>query len=124
MLILPVSFLIALLIPWLINTFFPKYIESITAMQVMAFGFVFSSSSMTTNFLYTIKAYKEATYIIIAEFLCYLILPTLFYKVIGFSILVSVAVGVSLAYFIIYLTTFLVMRLTLLKKKYNTNCIV
>lgn len=119
--ILPFSVLIALFLPWLINTFFPKYIESINAMQIMAFGFMFSCSSMTTNFLYTIKAYKEATIIIFSEFLCYLLLPSLFFKVIGLPILISVAYGVSLAYLFVYLTTLFVMRYTLFKHKYNLN---
>ncbi len=119
--ILPVSIVISLLLPWMVNTLFPKYMESVLAMQIMTYGFIFSCSSMTTNFLYTIKAYKEATYIIIAEFLCYLILPTLFLKVFNLSILTSIAVGVSVSYFIIYITTVIVMRTTLFKTKYNCN---
>ena len=119
--ILPFSVLLVLFLPWLVNTFFPKYIESILAMQIMAVGFVFSASSMTTNFLYTIKAYKEATFIILAELLSYALLPTFLYKVIGLSILVSVSVGVSIAYLVIYITTFLVMRITLFKPQYNCN---
>lgn len=119
--ILPVSIVISLLLPWMVNTFFPKYVESILAMQIMTYGFIFSCSSMTTNFLYTIKAYKEATYIIIAEFLCYLILPTLFYKVFNLEILSSIAVGVSVTYLFIYITTVIVMRTTLFKAKYNCN---
>ncbi len=82
--ILPISVVLSLILPWLVNSFFQKYVESIQAMQIMAYGFIFSYSSMTTNFLYTIKAYKEATFIILAEFLSYLILPTFFYKIIGF----------------------------------------
>lgn len=121
LLIIPFSIIIALCLPWLINSLFPKYTESVIAMQIMCFGFVFSCSSMTTNFLYTIKAYKEATFIIIAEFLCYLILPTLIYKVIGFHILTSIAIGVSVAYFVIYITTFVVMRIALFKPKYNSK---
>lgn len=121
LLILPISIVLALVLPWLVTIFFPKYVESITAMQIMAFGFVFSSSSMTTNFLYTIKAYKEATYIILAEFLCYLLLPTFFYKIIGLQILTSIAVGVSITYFVVYATTFIVMRIALFKQKYNVN---
>ncbi len=119
--ILPFSILLVLMLPWLVNTFFPKYIESILAMQIMAVGFVFSASSMTTNFLYTIKAYKEATFIIMAEFLSYALLPTFFYKVLSMPILVSVAVGVSIAYLVIYITTFLVMKIALFKPRYNCN---
>ncbi len=117
--ILPFSIVIALLLPWMINTFFPKYIESITAMQIMSFGFVFSCSSMTTNFLYTIKAYKDATFIIIAEFFGYAFLPLFLYKIIGFPLLISIAVGVALTYFVVYLTTFIVMRVALFRPKYN-----
>ena len=117
--ILPFSIIIAIGLPWLINTFLPKYVESIIAMQIMAFGFIFSCSSMTTNFLYTIKAYKDATFIIIAEFLSYLLFPTIFYKIIGLPLLVSIAVGVSSAYLIVYMTTFIVMKVALFKPKYN-----
>lgn len=119
--VLPISFIIAFGLPWLINTFFPKYVESITAMQIMAFGVVFSCSSMTTNFLYTIKAYKEASLIIIAEFICYLVLPTFFYKIMNLPLLISVATGVSSSYFIVYITTVCVMRKTLFMPKYNTT---
>ena len=119
--IFPVSLLFYLVLPWLVNTFFVKYVESITAMQIMAFGFMFSSASMVTNFLYTIKAYKDATFIILAEFLSYLILPTFFYKIVGLPLLISVATGVSFAYLIIYITTFVVMRVALFKPKYNMS---
>lgn len=119
--IFPVSLLFYLVLPWLVNTFFVKYVESITAMQIMAFGFMFSSASMVTNFLYTIKAYKDATFIILAEFLSYLILPTFFYKIVGLPLLISVATGVSFAYLIIYITTFIVMRVALFKPKYNMS---
>ena len=117
--ILPVSLVFYLVLPWLVNTFFVKYVESITAMQIMAFGFMFSSSSMVTNFLYTIKAYRDATFILLAEFICYLLLPSLFYKIVGLPLLISVAMGVSLAYVIIYIITFVVMRIALFKTKYN-----
>lgn len=119
--IFPVSLLFYLVLPWLVNTFFVKYVESITAMQIMAFGFMFSAASMVTNFLYTIKAYKDATFIILAEFLSYLILPTFFYKIVGLPLLISVATGVSFAYLIIYITTFVVMRVALFKPKYNMS---
>ena len=88
-------------------------------MQIMSFGFAFSSSSMVINFLYTLKAYKDAIFIILAEFLSYALLPTFFYKIIGLSILTSLAIGVSLAYFIIYVTTFIVMRVAIFRPKYN-----
>lgn len=117
--ILPVSIVFYFILPWLVNTFFPKYIESIQAMQIMSFGFAFSSSSMVINFLYTLKAYKDAIFIILAEFLSYALLPTFFYKIIGLSILTSLAIGVSLAYFIIYVTTFIVMRVAIFRPKYN-----
>lgn len=119
--ILPFSIIIALGLPWLINAYFPKYVESIVAMQIMAFGFIFSCSSMTTDILYTIKAYKYATIIIIVEFLSYLLLPTIFYKIIGLPLLVSIALGVSSVYLILYITTFVVMRVTLFKPKYNMH---
>lgn len=117
--ILPLSIGLYFFLPWLINTFFPKYVDSVLAMQIMAFGFMFSCSSITTNFLYTIKAYKEATFIILAEFLSYACLPITFHKILGLDILTSVAIGVSLAYFVIYVTTVIVMRIALFKKQYN-----
>ena len=121
LLILPFSLLLFFLLPYLINAFFPKYTESIMAMQIMALGFVFSSSSITTNFLYTIKGYKEASYIIMAEILSYLFFPMFFYKVVGTSVLISTALAVASTYFVVYITTFMVMKVTLFKDKYNNK---
>lgn len=121
--ILPFSIVIALLLPWLINSFFPKYVESIMAMQIMAFGFIFSCSSITVNFLYTLKAYKGAACILLTEFLCFLLLPAFFYKIIHLPLLISIAVGVSVTYLVIYVVTFIVMKISLFKPKYNTEIV-
>lgn len=118
--IVPISILLFFLLPWLIGTFFPKYVEAITAMQIMCFGFIFSCSSMTVNFLYTIKAFKEATIILLSEAISYLLLPLSVYKLLGADLLVSIAIGVSLTYLIVFVVTFWVMRVTLFKSKYNS----
>lgn len=119
--ILPFSLVLSIILPWMIQELFPKYIESITAMQIMCFGFIFSCSSTTINFLYMVKAYKEASIILLTEFLCYLILPITIFKVIGASLLNAIAIGVSSTYIVLFAVTFFVMRFTLFKKKYNKH---
>ena len=117
--ILPISLFFYFLLPWLVTTFFPKYIEAINAMQIMSLGYIFSSSPIMGGFLYTIKAYKEATIIIATELIGYLVLPSFFYLVFNLPLLNSVALGVSCAFLCIYLCTFVILRVTLFKQKYN-----
>ena len=117
--ILPASVLLYFLLPWLITNYFPKYVDSISAMQIMCFGFIFSCSSMTLNFLYMIKAFREATIILISELICYLIIPFVVYKLLGNTLLNSVAIGVSATYLVLFVVTFVVMRIVLFKDKYN-----
>lgn len=117
--ILPISLSFYFVLPWLITTFFTKYVESIRAMQIMSLGFIFSAASNMGGFLYTIKAYKEATVIIATEFVSYLIFPSFFYLIAGLPILKSLALGVTCAFFCIYICTFVVLRITLFKPVYN-----
>lgn len=117
--ILPVSLSFYFILPWLITTFFTKYIEAIDAMQIMSLGFVFSASSAMGGFLYTIKAYKEATIIIATELICYLVLPSFFYLVVGLPLLKSLAWGVSTSFLCLYICTFVVLKVTLSKPAYN-----
>ena len=123
MVILPFSVALYFSLPWLISTMFPKYIDAISAMQIMCLGFVFSCSSMTINFLYTIKAFKEATTILATEALSYLLFPVLTFKILGVSLLPAIAIGVSMTYLTVFMITFIVMKITLFKNKYNpVNC--
>jgi O-antigen/teichoic acid export membrane protein len=115
----PISICIWLVAPWLLETFFPKYIDSLWAMRIMAVGFVFSSSATTLGVLYSIKAYKYAYIYSLVEIAGYFLCPIFFVKFSSFDILTSVALGIScLSVFLYFLNAFL-MRKVLFLDKFN-----
>lgn len=116
---LPIAITIFLLSPWLLSSYFPKYIESVNAMRIMAFGFVFSSAFNSHGFLYTIKAYKNAYIYSGVELLGYFLWPFSFSKFSNFDILTSIALGVAVNNFLLYFLNIVLIRSAIFHEKYN-----
>lgn len=117
---IPVSVAIWLISPWLLSTFFPKYIDSLWAMRIMSVGFVFSSAFTTHGILYTIRAYKPATLYIAIEALCYFVLPFSCVKLFKCDILTSVSIGYAVTQVLLYFLNILLLRKTLFDHKFNS----
>ena len=117
--IIPISVTCWFVMPWVLGTLFPKYIESLMPIRIMLIGFVFSSSYISRSFLLTIKAYKEVGTLYIIDLICFVTFPIVLIKTLSYSLTVSLSIGLSIAYFITYITTFFVIRNTVFKLKYN-----
>ena len=116
---IPLCLVIWFTTPWLLETFFPLYIESEWPMKIMSIAFVFSSAFTTHGVLYTIKAFKYAYIYSTIEILGYLILPILMIQVLPYDILVSVTIGLGANNFILYFLNIYLLKKVLFLPKYN-----
>ena len=115
----PISIFIWFTAPWLLETFFSNYQDSIWAIRIMSIGFIFSSSVTTQGVLYSIKAYKHAYIYSIIEFIGYFLFPMFFIKFFSFDILTSIAMGISCLSVFLYLLNAFLMRKVLFMSKFN-----
>ena len=110
-------------IPYLIEYFFPKYIESIWPIRLLMIGFLFSTRQMTKGFLITIKAYKVALALDIYDLIVFIVCPIAVISCFDMPLLSALSIGLSVAYFITYYTNIIVTRTTIFNEKYNSNSI-
>lgn len=116
---LPISLILFFIEPWMIEWLFPKYIESIISIQILTIGCIFSTSFITHNVLYTIKAYKEAVFYSVIELIGYILFPFIFYYLLRMDLLNSVALGVSVLYAVLYVMNYYLVKKALFCGKYN-----
>ena len=116
---LPISLVVWFASPWLLDTIFPQYIDSLWAIKIMSVGFIFSSAITTQGVLYSIKAYNYAYLYCFIEFSGYFLCPFLIIMIFSFDILTSVAIGISSLSILLYLLNALLMRKVLFLEKYN-----
>jgi O-antigen/teichoic acid export membrane protein len=118
---LPISFLIWIFSPFILNSFMPKYHESLWAIRFMSIGFVFSSSFLTQTVLYTIKAHKHIFLFLMLEGLGYFLIPILIMKISNYNLIESVAIGISITSILLYFINFFMIKFLLFSRKYNLN---
>lgn len=118
LIILPFSIIGWLLIPSVIEYFFPKYIESIMPIRIMLFGFIFSIK-LAYNFLITIKAYREVLFLQGVDFVCLLLIPYTCIKFCHYTLTTSLSYGLSIGYFVSYVINYWVVKRTVFQDKYN-----
>lgn len=116
--ILPVSLVGWVLMPYVLDYLFPKYLDSLWPMRIMLIGFIFSIN-LTRGFIITIKAYKECLLLQLADALCLIVLPLIFIKAKIFSITIDMSLGLSIGYLITYIINYFIIRNTVFAPKYN-----
>lgn len=116
--ILPFSIIGWLLIPYVIEYFFPKYIESIVPIRIMLFGFIFSIK-LAYNFLITIKAYREVLFLQGVDIVCLLLIPYICIIYGNYPLTTSLSFGLSIGYFVSYVVNYWVVKRTVFQTKYN-----
>lgn len=116
---LPFAIVGWVLIAPVLQYIFPKYIESIWAIRIMLVGFMFSSTSITSNFLVTIKAYKQLLYLYGFQFVLFTALPILSIKFLPCSILTSMSLGLSVGYFLFYFINYILITHTIKLPRFN-----
>lgn len=88
---------LSIITPYLITSFFPKYIDGILAAQIVVFSGVFYSiNALFHNTLNSIKVFKPFKYIISFRLVFILLFTTVFYWITG-NLLLSVALGACFA---------------------------
>lgn len=117
--VLPVSAVIYILAPWLLETFFPKYIESLWAMRIMCITFLFTAASGLSWVLNTLKAFKYSYLLAICDFIGCFIWPYLMTIVLPNDILTTVTIGLALNAVISYVLSIVVLRHVLFLPNYN-----
>ena len=116
----PLALVLWFMAPWLLENFFPKYIESMWAMRIMAIAFVFSSSITTSWVLNTLHAFKYAYVFSLTNFVGCFVFPYLMTYLWPEHILTAVTIGLAINNFVCYLVNFILLRIVLFKPQYNS----
>lgn len=117
--LIPVAVIGWFLIPFVIEYFFPKYLESLWPIRIMLIGFLFSTTYFARGFMITIKAYKEVVGLELLDLLLFGGLSVLFVEIFCDSMLDALAVALSISYFVTYIINIIVTYKTIYKSKYN-----
>lgn len=116
---LPICAIIWAISPWLLQSFFPKYLESLWPMRFMALAFVFSSYYMTHGVLYTIKAYRYSFFFSIAEIIGYFLFPILSYYILDIDLLTKITIGIAINNIVMYILNIFILKKVLFIDRYN-----
>lgn len=116
---IPIAATIWILAPWLLETFFSKYLESLWAMRIMAVAFIFSSAATTSWVLNTLKAFKYSYFFSICDFCGAFVYPYLMVTLTHLNILEAVTLGLAINCFISYWLNVFLLRHVLFLDKYN-----
>lgn len=108
-----------LLAPWVLQVFFPNYLESLWAMRIMCIAFVFTSARTTLVVFFTIHAYVYAYIVTIFDFVGSFVFPYLSTILMNCDILTSVTLGLVVNNFMVYLLNFFLLKKALHHPKYN-----
>lgn len=117
----PIAFILWIIAPWILATFFPKYIESMWAMRIMAVAFVFSSSVTTSWVLNTLHAFNFAYIFSLVNFIGCFVFPYLMTYVWIDDILTAVTFGLFVNNVVCYIVNFILLRIVLFLPKYNSS---
>ena len=107
------------LMPWVLEFFFPKYLDSLLAIGITLCGFAFSSTYITRGFLITIKAYKEVISLYFMDLILFWGVPFALIKLSPTDVMYSVSLGLSIAYFCSYIVNYFIVKKVVFKGCYN-----
>ena len=117
--VLPISVIIYLLAPCLLETLFPKYQDSLWAMRIMCVTFVFSSPNGTTWVFDTLKAFKYSYLSSCVHFIGCFIVPYFCTVLFELDILTSVTIGLAINEFLCYIMNCFLLHFVLHLPQYN-----
>ncbi|EHP51100.1 hypothetical protein CE91St19_21840 [Odoribacter laneus] len=116
---LPIAVFIWILSPWLLDTFFPNYVEALWPMRIMAIAFIFTSSATTSWILNTLKAFRYSYIYAIIDFAGCFVYPLIMTYILPYNVLTSVTIGLAINSIISYIINILILRHVLHMSKYN-----
>lgn len=119
LMVVPVAAAIWLLAPWALETFFPKYIESVWAMRIMAIAFIFSTTVTTSWVLNTIHAFRYVFIFSISNFVGSFVFPYLMTLCPSIDILTAVTIGLTINNIVCYIINIIILRIVLFLPQYN-----
>jgi len=102
MICMPAVFILSIVTPFLLSTLFPKYADTLTAVQIALIGGIFLAINASLTGLYAIKAWKYvATYAISAVILRWVI-PSYFATNMEGKMITNVAAGGAIANVLVF----------------------
>ena len=117
---IPIAVILWFSAPMLLNSFFPKYIDSLWPMRIMSVAFIFSSSYTTHGVLYSIKAYKFAYFYSATELIGYFLFPLIFISI-GSNFLIDVTLGILFNNFFLSVLNYFLLKYVLHLPSYNQS---
>lgn len=119
--VFPVALLAWIIMPYLLEMVFPKYIDSLQPIRIMLIGYLFSTTYFSKGFLITIKAYKVVMFLQLIDILFFGGLTFIMLFFCRYNTLVTLSFALSISYFITYIINILVVRRVLFLPKYNLS---
>lgn len=117
--IFPFALIAWLIMPYVLEILFPKYLESLVPIRIMLMGSMFCTTYISRNFLLTIKAYKQVFTAYLIDAICFIALPVLLVNQYPDNLLISLSFGLTISYIITYLINVVIVRHTVHLQKYN-----
>lgn len=112
---LPVTLVLCFSLPYIIDTFFPKYHDSVTAMIITLFAFIFASSTFVINILVLLKEYKN-TYIYYILALIYMLVSMAILTFINpNTVLTNMAYSILIQECLSYITGIIITKKSILR---------
>jgi len=117
--IFPFALIAWLVIPYVLEFIFPKYIDSLIPIRIMLIGSMFCTTYISRNFLLTIKAYKHTFTLYLIDAICFILIPIVLIKLLHVNILISLALGLTISYIITYFINIIITKKAIFLDKYN-----
>ena len=119
LIMLAIPFIICgwLLIPIIMENYFPKYIDSTKAMQLFTLNMLFAGTLISHNVLYAVKNYRSSYIFNISELMARAGLPLLFVILFSGNLLTLVVQGYLLSSFILFILNLFLIKRALFEMK-------
>jgi O-antigen/teichoic acid export membrane protein len=119
MMLLAIPFILCgwMLIPFIMENYFPKYVDSTYAMQLFTFNMLFAGTLVSHNVLYAVKNYKSSYIFNISELLVRAGLPLLSVILWSGNLLTLVVKGYLMSSFILFFLNIYLIRKSLFGNK-------
>lgn len=116
---LPITIVGWFAMPYVLEYVFPKYISSLEPIRIMLIGFLFSTAYLSRGFLMSIKAYKQLVILELLDLAIFAAVPFALIKLSSLNLLNSVALGLSIGYFVTYFINIFAVKHTIFLEKFN-----
>lgn len=117
--IFPFALIAWLIMPYVLEILFPKYLESLVPIRIMLIGSMFCTTYISRNLLLTIKAYKQVFMTYAIDAICFISLPLFLVKQYPENLLVALSFSLTTSYIVTYLINIVIVKHTIHLARYN-----